>query len=216
MRRSLSCNAFRLILASLVFLSANRIAAQQTNPASQSNRHALPQEGIYLVFPFENIGAGARFDWLGEGLEELTIQRLSSAGQQVYSHRGRVNELDLYGLPASAKISRATMLHVAQELDADFVVYGNFTSDGKTLTANARVLRVNPPSLLAVVQEKGALESLMELHTRLVWRLVKSCDSKYPLGLPEFTYLQRPCNWPRLSSMFAGCSPMTMRCGCAI
>jgi tetratricopeptide (TPR) repeat protein len=192
MRRSLSRNAFRLILASLVFLSANRIAAQQTNPASQSNRHALPQEGIYLVFPFENIGAGARFDWLGEGLEELTIQRLSSAGQQVYSHRGRVNELDLYGLPASAKISRATMLHVAQELDADFVVYGNFTSDGKSLTANARVLRVSPPSLLAVVQEKGALESLMELHTRLVWRLVKSCDSKYPLGLPEFTYLQRP------------------------
>jgi len=191
-RRSPSCNALRLILAFLLFLSANRIAAQQTNPASQSNRHALPQEGIYLVFPFENIGAGARFDWLGEGLEELTIQRLSAAGQQVYSHRGRVNELDLYGLPASAKISRATMLHVAQELDADFVVYGNFTSDGKTLTANARVLRVNPPSLLPVVQESGALDALLELHTRLVWRLVKSCDSKYPLNLPEFTYLQRP------------------------
>ena len=191
-RRSPSCNAFRLILASLLFLSASRTAAQQTNPVLQSTSHALPQEGIYLVFPFENVAAAARLDWLGEGLEELTIQRLSAAGQQVYSHGGRLNEMDLYGLPATAKISRATMLHIAQEMDADFVVYGNFTSDGKTLTVNARVLRVNPAALLPVVQETGALESLMDLHTHLAWRLLKSCDSRYPLGLPEFSRLQRP------------------------
>ncbi len=168
------------------------MAAQQTNPASQSNSHALPQEGIFLVIPFENAGAPARLDWLGEGLEELTIQRLSAAGQQVYSHAGRLNEMDLYGLPDFAKISRATMLHIAQEMDADFVVFGDFTSDGKTLTVKARVLRVSPPALRAVVQETGALESLMDVHTRLVWRLVKSCDAKYSLSLPEFTYLQRP------------------------
>ena len=34
------------------------------------------------------------------------------------------------------------MLHVAQEMDADYIVFGNFTSDGKTLTINARILRV--------------------------------------------------------------------------
>ncbi len=191
-RRSPSCNAFRLILASLLFLSASRIAAQQASPATQGNSRALPQEGIFLIFPFENAGAGARLDWLGEGLEELTIQRLSAAGQQVYSHGGRVNELDLYGLPDSARISRATMLHLAEEMDADFVVYGNFTSDGKKLTVNARVLRVSPATLLPVVQESGALESLIDLHTRLVWRLVKSCDSRHSLSLPQFTYLQRP------------------------
>jgi tetratricopeptide (TPR) repeat protein len=191
-RRSPSCNAFRLILASLLFLSAGRIAAQQTNSASQNSSHALPQEGIYLVFPFENVASAARLDWLGEGLEELTIERLSAAGQQVYSHGGRLNEMDLYGLPASAKISRATMLHIAQEMDADFVVYGNFTTDGKTLTVNARVLRVNPSMLLPVAQETGALEALMDLHTHLVWRLLRSCDSKYPLGLAEFSRLQRP------------------------
>jgi len=180
------------MLASLLFLSASRIAAQQTNPASQSNSHALPPEGVYLVFPFENVGAAPRLDWLGEGLEELTIQRLSAAGQQVYSHGGRLNEMDLFGLPAPAKISRATMLHIAQEMDADLVVYGNFTSDGKTLTVNARVLRVNPASLLPVVQESGALESLMDLHTRLVWRLLGTCDAKLPVSLPEFAKLQRP------------------------
>ncbi len=181
-----------LVLAVLFFFSASAIAAQQITPLSHPAAHSLPQEGIYLVFPFENVAAPARLDWIGEGLEELTIQRLSAAGQQVYSHRGRLDDMDRYGLPASAKLSRATMLHIAQDLDADFVVYGNFTSDGKDLTVNARVLRVSPTALLPVVQESGALDSLMDLHTRLVWRLLGTCDAKFPVSLPEFAKLQQP------------------------
>src|SRR5271165_5057027 len=142
--------SFRLVLAIVFFLTSSRIAAQQIDPFSQHPAHSLPQEGIYLVFPFENVGASARLDWIGEGLDELTIQSLSAAGQQVYSHKGRLDDMDRYGLPSSAKLSRATMLHIAQELDADFVVYGNFTSDGKDLAVNARVLRVNPAALLPV------------------------------------------------------------------
>ena len=80
--------------------------------------------GVYLVFPFENAGASPRLEWLGEGLEELTIQRLlAAAGEQVYSHAGRVAELERYGLPRSSRFSRATMLHVAEDLDADFVMF---------------------------------------------------------------------------------------------
>jgi tetratricopeptide (TPR) repeat protein/TolB-like protein len=190
--QSASCHLSRLVLAILFFFSASAIAAQQVAPLSHPAAHSLPQEGIYLVFPFENVAAPARLDWIGEGLEELTIQRLSAAGQQVFSRRGRLDGMDRNGLPASAKLSRATMLHIAQDLDADFVVYGNFTSDGKELTVNARVLRVSPTALLPVVHESGALASLMDLHTRLVWRLLGTCDAKFPVSLPEFAKLQRP------------------------
>ena len=64
-------------------------------------------------------------DWIGEGLEELTIQQLSAAGQQVYSHAGRLSEMDRSGLPSSGKLSRATVLHIGQELDADYIVFGD-------------------------------------------------------------------------------------------
>ncbi len=63
------------------------------------------------------------------------------------------------------------MLHVAQEMDADYMVFGNFTSDGKTLTINARVLRVGAVSLLPTVQESGPLDTLMELQSKVIWRL---------------------------------------------
>ncbi|HKN26331.1 MAG TPA: FlgO family outer membrane protein [Candidatus Acidoferrum sp.] len=159
---------------------------------AQTGHPALPQEGIFLVFPFENVGASARLDWIGEGLEELTIQRLSEAGQQVYSHAGRLNEMDRYGLPSSAKLSRATMLHIGQEMDADYVVFGEYTSDGKTITVRARIMRVNPVALLPAIGEGDSLASLMGLHTKLTWKLLGSCDHGYPLNLAEFSRLQQP------------------------
>ena len=167
-------------------------ACAQRLPGLSPQIGAAPQEGIFLVFPFENDGAGARLDWLGEGLEELTIQRLSSDGQQVYSHAGRAAELESYGLPASAQFSHATMLRIGTDLDADFVVFGGFTSDGKTLTVEARVLRTHPAALLPPVRETGPLDSLMELHARLIWRLLAANDANYKQTLPEFLQLQRP------------------------
>jgi tetratricopeptide (TPR) repeat protein/TolB-like protein len=181
-----------ILLAGIFFFFTPRLPAQP--PPSPSPAPALNHSvaAVYLVFPFENAGAPPRLDWIGEGLEELTIQRLSHAGLQVYSHSGRVNEMDRYGLPDSAKLSRASMLHVAQEMDADYAVFGSFASDGKTLTVNARLMRINPAALLPAVTELGPLDSLMELHTRITWHLLTATDHSYPLSLVEFSKLQRP------------------------
>jgi tetratricopeptide (TPR) repeat protein/TolB-like protein len=147
--------------------------------------------GIYLVFPFQNSGPSSRLDWLSEGLEELTIQGLSSAGEQVYSHSWRLGELERYGIPTTAKLSRATMLHVAEDLDADFVVFGSFNYDGKNLTIDSRLLRVNPAALLPPLHESGPLETVMDLHTRLMWRMLSENDHAYPLSLTEFSQMHK-------------------------
>jgi predicted Zn-dependent protease/TolB-like protein len=160
--------------------------SSSTSPGSAAAGNSSSR-GIYLVFPFQNAGASSHLDWLSEGLEELTIQSLSSAGEQVYSHSGRLGELERYGIPATAKLSRATMLHVAEDLDADFVVFGNFNSDGKNLTIECHLLRVSPASLLPALRESGPLDSVMDLHTRLTWRLLSENDRAYPLNLAEFS-----------------------------
>src|SRR6202790_3707491 len=147
--------------------------------------------GIYLVFPFQNSGPASRLDWLSEGLEELTIQGLSSAGEQVYSHSWRLGQLERYVIPTTAKLSRATMLHVAEDLDADFVVFGSFNYDGKNLTIDSRLLRVNPAALVPPLHESGPLETVMDLHTRLIWRMLSENDPAYPLSLTEFTQMHK-------------------------
>jgi TolB-like protein len=180
------CLILRVVaLLSGLFCFAPRLFA---DPPSIS----APQPGVYVVFPFENSGAGTRLDWLREGLEELTVQKLSAAGEQVYTHEGRTSELERNGFPFAAKLSRATMLRIAQDLDADYVIFGSFNSDGKSLTVESRVLRVEPASLLAPVKESASLDSLMELHTKLVWQLLNSIDRPYRLSLTDFSKAQHP------------------------
>lgn len=168
------------------------LCAASLNAQTPARPNGSAQSGVYLVFPFENAGASPRLDWLGEGLEELTIQFLSAGGVQVYSHAGRTTEQERNGLPFSAKLSRASMLRVAQDLDADFVIFGSFTSDGKTLNIDSRVLRTDPLTLLPAVRETGSLDSLMEMQSKLVWRLLSENDKDYRPTLAEFSKAQRP------------------------
>jgi Tfp pilus assembly protein PilF len=197
--------SFRKLALPFVFVISILIPVQvfalPADTATPPQNHTHSEEGIYVVFRFEqlpcgvhcqNPGTSPRLDWIGEGLEELTIQTLSNAGQLVYSHDGRLNEMDRSGLPSTGKLTRATMLHVAQEMDADFVVFGSFTSDGKTLSVNARVLRVNPVALLPVVHESGPLETLIDLQSKVIWRLLASSDHNYYLSFAEFSKRQRP------------------------
>jgi tetratricopeptide (TPR) repeat protein/TolB-like protein len=191
MRRQLLTRILALLYL-VIFIYARTAGAQQpaTNPRAVQPRPATPTTGIYLVFPFENVGASPRLDWLGEGLEELTVQRLSAAGEQVYSHAGLASELDSFGLPASSKLSRASMIRIAQDLDADYVIFGGFTSDGQNLTIDSRILRMDPLSLLPPVRESGPLDSLMELHSQLLWKLISSNDHSYPFTLEQYSKTQ--------------------------
>ena len=192
MERPLFSARYLVLLSVAVVFGTTWVAAQQTAPPPRAGSAASHHQGIYLVFPFENTGASPRLDWLGEGLEELTIQRLSGAGEQVYSHAGRLVELERYGLPHASKLSRATMLHIAEDLDADFVVFGRFTANGTSLTIESRILKVSPARLLPGLRETGTLDSLMDLHSRLVWRMLSANDRNYALSLTEFTKRQRP------------------------
>ena len=180
------------ILASVLIFSGTCAIAQQPPARTRASGANAYQHGVYLVFPFENAGTSPRYEWLGEGLEELTIQRLSAGGEQVYSHAGRQAELERYGLPHHSKLSRATMLHIAEELDADFVILGRFKADGTPLIIESRILRVNPAAMQQAIEEQGPLDSLMNLHTRLVWRMLSTAGRNYPLSLAEFTKRQRP------------------------
>src|SRR5436190_11003825 len=191
MERHFFSARFLLLLSVAFILGTTSVSPRQSAPSSRSGS-AAHQQGIYLVFPFENAGASPRLEWLSEGLEELTIQRLSAVGEQVYSHAGRLAELERNGLLRSSKLSRATMLHIGEDLDADFVVFGRFTASGNSLTIESRILKVNPARLLPVLREAGTLDSLMDLHTRLVWRMLSASDRNYTLNLAEFTKRQRP------------------------
>lgn len=171
--------------------SDRRVQITQTDRAPQAQSR-FNHSQIFLVFPFENSGHAGRLDWLGEGLEELTVERMAAAGARLLTHEERLAALEKSGLPASTRFSRATMLKIAEDLDADFVVFGNYAYDGTNLKVTAQLLRTNPPRLLDPIAETGPLADLMDLHLRLSWRLLKEGEPAFAFNREEFAKLQRP------------------------
>jgi len=56
--------------AALFFLEKLKVFAAQSKPQKRipaRRRSPAFQQGVYLVFPFENAGSSPRFDWLSEG-----------------------------------------------------------------------------------------------------------------------------------------------------
>jgi len=82
---------------------------------------------LVLVLPFENHSGQASLDWVGESFPATINQRLVSAGFLTITRDDRLFALDHLGLPLDFKPSRRNHNRIAQTLDADYVVVGNFT-----------------------------------------------------------------------------------------
>lgn len=142
---------------------------------------ARPQ--VVLTFPFENTGQEISLEWLSEGLAELTVERLNGRGTYyMLSRRERLDVLETAGLPVSTRFSRATMLKLGEEADADKVIFGSYSSDDSRLTVSARVLHLSPPSLSTEFSQSGALADVMSIHARLAGQLSCAIATVSPGG----------------------------------
>jgi Flp pilus assembly protein TadD len=94
----------------------------------------------------------------------------------VLSRQERLAALEKIGLPDSARFTHATMVKIASEADADEVIYGRYVSDGKTVTLEAQVLRISPPSLSQPFTQTSTMEELLRAHARLSWKLLCAID----------------------------------------
>lgn len=141
---------------------------------------------ILLVMPFENLSKLAGIEWMGESFPEVLSNRLTSNSLLLVSRADRLSALDHLGLPASAKPSRATIYQIAQELDADYVLMGDYRLDGKTLAIRARILDVGKLHLSPELTESGPLESVITLETALSWDVLNGINCKPEAGKDQY------------------------------
>lgn len=151
-------------------------AAQGASVASSSRSPSV------LIFPLENASRNPQMDWLGEGLAELAGEQLSAAGLSVFSREDRVTVFEKLGIPSYAKFSRATMLKVGAEIDADYMVYGEFSTEGAAMRITAYVLGTSPPRLSPPVVESGTMTALVDTQARVSARILCRIHSGLSAG----------------------------------
>jgi len=169
------------------------IALPLCSPAQQQAGPVRPSQ-LLLIIPFENASNVAGIDWIGEAFPEVLGNRLSSSSFFIMSRDDRLSAFDHLGIPASAKPSRATIYQVAQQLDADYVLMGDYRLDkaggsdngSGNLTIHARLMDVARLRLGPDLTESGPLTDLITLQTALAWDLLQSLDPSIKVAKAEF------------------------------
>lgn len=136
-------------------------------------------EGLVLVLPFDN-RSREELDWIGESLAEAVSEALAVRGLLVVDRDARLEALRRLSLAPAARLTRASQLKLAEQLDARYVVSGQFELRAAEGRGEAGLLRIETFCLdagqmraEACALEQGAPENLWELQSRLAWRVLK-------------------------------------------
>jgi len=133
-----------------------------------------------VVFPFENLSARSDLNWISESFPVILSSRLARPEDYVLGRSERNAAYLQLDLPADAPLTLASEYKVAQTVGVDWAVLGNFDVAGERLTAHAQLLEVRQLKLSPPLEVTGELEELVDLQTRLAWRLLAAYD-------PDFT-----------------------------
>jgi Tfp pilus assembly protein PilF/TolB-like protein len=144
-----------------------------------------PAVRTVLVFPFENQSNRPDLNWISESFAEIISSRLSGPGKYVLAREERNATYLQVGVPPETPLTLATEIKVAQTLGVDWAVVGNFNVSEDRLTARAQLLEMRQLKLAPAIDVQGNLNELVDLQTRLAWRLLATHDPDFTVGQEE-------------------------------
>ncbi len=149
------------------------------------------------MIPFFNHSA-AELDWIGESLAQKISRVLLARGWAAIDREERLEAYRRLSLRPLARLTRASLLKVALELDAALVVAGQFQVDGSAPAgssgaARGRTLRISGFLLDArrLIKgpswvEDGPLEELATLENRFAWQVLRALAPAETPPLEQF------------------------------
>jgi tetratricopeptide (TPR) repeat protein len=139
-----------------------------------------------LVLPFDNRTGQPSLEWIREAAPEILGSRFSSAGFAPMSRADRLYALDHLGLPQGFQPSRASSLKLAQTLDADSIVVGNYVTDGNSIVAEAWLVDVPHLRMSEPVTARGEMRNLLAVFDSLAWKLTRQLDPGFSVAEETF------------------------------
>ena len=143
---------------------------------------ASSQVRSLLVFPFENLSPRADLNWIAESFAQVLSSRLPQPDNYVLDRDERNAAYLQLGMPTDAPLTLASEYKVAQTLGVDWAILGNFNVTDHLLVAHAQLLNVKALKLSPPLEVSGDLTELVDLQTRLVWRLLATHDPNFTAG----------------------------------
>lgn len=176
-------NRLRIIAVFLMFSAISGSAVQSETPAQGP---ASAKNMVVLVVPFTNSSKAPGLEWIGEAFAEVLGQQMTSPSIFTISREDRLYAFDRMGIPANARLSRATLLRIAEQMDVDYVVLGDYNYDGNSFSAHSQLLDMQRLHLSPAVTESGSLLQLVDIQAASAWDLLREMRPSFAVSKQEF------------------------------
>jgi hypothetical protein len=147
-------------------------------PAAHAQASTTARPAV-IVVPFNSEARDARGYWLREASAVILTDDLVSLGIGAMSRDERLAAFDSLRVPATTRLSHATVIRVGQVVGAMRVIVGSCAISGDTLTIRARSILLDNGQLSPEVVETGPLANMFDVYERAARRLAE--------GLPRGT-----------------------------
>jgi tetratricopeptide (TPR) repeat protein len=136
----------------------------------------------YLVLPFVNRTADKSMDWIGDSLGESIRDALAAQGLPAIDREDRTAAYQRLSIRPYALLTKASVVKIGEELDAELVIYGQFAlkpvsgpneKSRGSLQITAHLLDLKHITQGPEYSEVGALEDLAALQRHLAWQTLE-------------------------------------------
>ncbi|HME09860.1 MAG TPA: tetratricopeptide repeat protein [Bryobacteraceae bacterium] len=136
----------------------------------------------YVVLPFGNAALDKNLDWIGESIADDVSEILGGEGFVTPGREDRVAVYHRLSLRPYARLSKASVIKIGEELDAEHVIYGEFdvkpsteanAKSRGTLQITVRILDLRHLKQGPEFREAGALEDLAALQNHAGWQTLR-------------------------------------------
>jgi len=164
-----------------------------------------------LVIPFFGLSSSPDLDWISESISQTLHEALASRGILVSSRDDRQEVYRRLSIRQNARLTRASVLKVAEALDAAWVIYGEFqflpaaeaTSRG-TLRLAAFLLDTKQMRKGPEFVEQGPLEELARLQNQLAWQALRFLAPHSTPSVAQFLLEQPPVRVDAMENYIRG------------
>lgn len=161
----------------------------------------LAQGDTFVVLPFFNVSNNTNLGWIGESLAESIREALASEGLVALDREDRVEAYRRLSIRPYAVLTRASVIKIADTLDAEHVIYGQFdlkpdlkpVAGGQapgskaSLQISAHMLDLKRLRQGPEFAETGSLEDLAVVQRHLAWQTLQFVKGKAAPSEADFT-----------------------------
>ena len=169
----------------------------------------------WLVLPLSNQTMKPSLDWIGESAAESVSEALIGQGLLVIDRENRMEGERRLALRAGTRWTRASVLKLAETLDADYVLFGTYdlaspTAGMGTIRFHVDVFRTRELYRGAQLTETGPLEELARLEQHLCWQVLNATSPQSAPGEQQYLSSRRPLRVDAMENYIRGLLATTL------